>query len=76
MECTVAYKSEVVDYVMQVVSSALGGKVTKKRPKNSSTRKTNRKIDPSSVSLNSDGFSAVESAFASMGIHVQTKSKE
>ena len=71
IECTLSYKSEVAGYVMDVVSSALGGKVKNKNKRN----RKNKKSDPNNISMANDGIDAVSRKLASMGVNIQTKSE-
>ena len=71
-ECSMMYKSEVADYVISVVSSALGGKATKSKKSKKGNKKRRAKND--GISLANDGAEAVMSKFQSFGVGVETKS--
>ena len=66
-ECSMIYKGEVVDYVLSIISSALGGKVSKKGNKHKAKNKK-----PNNVSLANDGIDAVMNKFSSLGIQTDT----
>tara|TARA_Y100000593_G_C4115360_1_gene239994 strand:- start:107 stop:505 length:399 start_codon:yes stop_codon:yes gene_type:complete len=71
-ECSMMYKSEVADYVISVVSSALGGKATKSKKSKKGNKK--RRSNNDGLSLANDGAEAVMSKFQAFGIGVETKS--
>jgi hypothetical protein len=66
-ECSMIYKGEVVDYILSIISSALGGKVSKKGKKSK-----NKIKKPNNVSLANDGIDAVMGKFSSLGIATDT----